>query len=99
MKSATSVLSALLPGVIVPATGLVIPRPQQESTLTVRQSCALPSSYQWTDFGGPLAEPDNGWASLKDFTISTFNGDYVIYGSNYDGTNYGSFGEIVPLPC
>ncbi|KAK5172021.1 uncharacterized protein LTR77_003658 [Saxophila tyrrhenica] len=53
-------------------------------------SCALPSSYQWTDFGGPLAEPANGWVSLKDFTDSIVDGKHVVYASYHDDANYGS---------
>ena len=57
-------------------------------------SCALPSSYQWTDFGGPLAEPDNGWVALKDFTTSLYNGDYIVYASDHDSSNYGSMSKL-----
>ncbi|KXT13139.1 hypothetical protein AC579_5634 [Pseudocercospora musae] len=57
-----------------------------------RRSCPLPSTYKWTDFGGPLAEPANGWASIKDFTTSTYNGQTIVYGSLFDGHAYGSMG-------
>lgn len=26
-----------------------------------KRACSLPSSYSWTDYGGPLAQPANGW--------------------------------------
>lgn len=69
------------------------------NTTVAASSCALPSSYQWTDFGGPLATPDNGWVSLKDFTVSSYNGNHVVYGSYYSGSAYGSMGEQSPCPC
>lgn len=88
MKSSVGIASLLSPSLVLLAAGRAIPK----STLASRQSCALPSTYTWTDFGGPLAEPDNGWLSLKDFTVSSIDGNYIIYGSLYDGSNYGSFG-------
>ncbi|KAL5116328.1 hypothetical protein ACEQ8H_005786 [Pleosporales sp. CAS-2024a] len=54
------------------------------------QACDLPSSYKWTS-SGALAQPKNGWLSLKDFSVTSYNGNKVIYGSNYNGKNYGSF--------
>lgn len=55
-----------------------------------RQTCSLPSTYTWTD-AGPLAEPANGWVSLKDFTSTVIDGQHIVYGSMYDGSLYGSF--------
>lgn len=55
------------------------------------RACALPSSYQWKDYGGPLAQPKNGWKALKDFTHAIYNGQHIVYGSQY-GSSWGSMG-------
>src|SRR6187399_1267317 len=53
-------------------------------------TCPLPSTFQWTSTG-PLAEPTNsGATSLKDFSVTHHDGNYVVYGTTADG-NWNGF--------
>ncbi|SPC67677.1 probable Alpha-L-arabinofuranosidase precursor [Ustilago sp. UG-2017b] len=54
-----------------------------------RQSCDLPSTYRWTS-SAILAQPENGWRSLKDFTHVPYNGKHLVYASYRDSSQYGS---------
>jgi hypothetical protein len=52
-------------------------------------NCSLPSTYHWTSTG-PLATPQHGWVSVKDFTNVVYNGKHIVYASNVSGSGYGS---------
>ncbi|MFK0124843.1 non-reducing end alpha-L-arabinofuranosidase family hydrolase [Streptomyces nigra] len=53
-------------------------------------SCDLPSNYRWNSTGA-LAQPRQGWVSLKDFTVAPYNGKQLVYATTHDtGTRWGS---------
>ncbi|HMA94718.1 MAG TPA: non-reducing end alpha-L-arabinofuranosidase family hydrolase [Polyangiaceae bacterium] len=53
-------------------------------------SCPFPTAFRWNDWGGPLAEPKNGWVSLKDFSSVVYQGQHLVYSSMHDGASYGA---------
>ena len=83
-------------GITVVGGSSPTPTPTRTSTpaptATPGGSCALPSTFHWTSTG-VLANPQNGWVSLKDFTNVVSNGQHLVYSSNVNsGGSYGSAG-------
>ncbi|KAK4168474.1 glycosyl hydrolase family 62-domain-containing protein [Cladorrhinum sp. PSN259] len=60
------------------------------AALATAQTCSLPSRYSWTS-SGALAQPKNGWVSLKDFTTVPYQGKHLVYATTHDsGSSWGS---------
>jgi hypothetical protein len=49
----------------------------------------LPTTFEWTS-SGPLAQPQNGWVALKDFSCVNYNGKFIVYMSTVNSS--GSYG-------
>jgi len=55
-------------------------------------NCPLPSSFKWTSTG-PLADPKSPsgkqWVSLKDFTVTRYNNNYLVYATVFNNVPQG----------
>ncbi|GAB7365458.1 hypothetical protein MBLNU230_g6531t1 [Neophaeotheca triangularis] len=93
MRSLSKIAALLSPSLALLASSRAVALPAQPARVDKRQqaSCALPTSYEWSDYGGPLAQPANGWVSIKDWTASTtMDGQHIVYGTFF-GDWWGSF--------
>lgn len=58
--------------------------------------CPLPTTFRWTSTG-PLAQPQNGWVALKDFSDVVYNNQHIVYMSTVnDAGSYG--GAVMTFP-
>ncbi|MBK9576466.1 MAG: hypothetical protein IPK50_01145 [Fibrobacterota bacterium] len=46
-------------------------------------TCPMPTTFKWKDYGKPVAAPQNGWASIKDFTHVFYNGMHYVHMTYY----------------
>ncbi|MEU0947233.1 non-reducing end alpha-L-arabinofuranosidase family hydrolase [Streptomyces canus] len=52
-------------------------------------SARSPPGHKWRSTG-PLAQPSDGWYSLRDFTTLTYNGKHLLHATASDGKGWKS---------
>ncbi|KAI1267752.1 glycoside hydrolase family 62 protein [Xylariaceae sp. FL1019] len=57
-----------------------------------QQACTFAPPFKWTSTDA-LAQPQNGWTALKDFTTAPYNGQHLVYGSTVSSA--GTYGSMV----
>jgi hypothetical protein len=60
-------------------------------------SCAFPTSFKWSSTGplaDPMSPPGHTFVSLKDFTVTKSNNEFVVYASVYDTSGAGSYSGV-----
>lgn len=67
------------------------PTSAPDETSEPEETCALTPPLRWTS-SQPLAQPmGNGWNSLKDFSVTKYNGQYLVYATVQNGNWNGFF--------
>ncbi|MBN2527573.1 MAG: hypothetical protein JXR76_14360 [Deltaproteobacteria bacterium] len=51
--------------------------------------CVLPDAFHWMDEGKPLAEPQNRWVSLSDFSACAYDDRMMMYSTYHDSSEIG----------
>lgn len=65
--------------------------PSDTSAPEPQETCQLTTPLRWTS-SQPLAQPmGNGWNSLKDFSVTKYNGKYLVYATVQNGNWNGFF--------
>lgn len=89
LAAAVAAVTALAPTLISDPAQATGSGTSRDAASDPDSQCALPSTYRWSS-SGVLAQPANGWVSLKDFTAVKHDGQHLVYGTKFEGNSYGS---------